>query len=131
VTGCLREAPATPTGTSGSAAAAPSATDAAGKADAANNPAAKFVLADATSSSANAAPAADAHGSAPKTYQLIANESALSPHVGKKLELTGTIEGQEASASATAQAGASASASASMQPKLRVESGKVIAADCK
>jgi hypothetical protein len=47
---------------------------------------------------------------------LIANEAALNPHVGKKLELTGTIDDQPSSG-ATGQ-------------KLRVEAGKVLAEAC-
>jgi hypothetical protein len=127
VTGCLREAAAGPTATSGSAASTPGATDAAGKATAAGG--AKFVLANAAPSSPNASPA-DAKPTATQTYQLIANDSALAPHVGKRVELTGTIEGQEAAATATVPPGGAATASASAEPKLRVESGKVIAANC-
>jgi hypothetical protein len=55
---------------------------------------------------------------------LVANPTSLSPHVGKKLELTGTLE-DKASAS-----GAAASSSDSNVPALKVESGKVIAQSC-
>jgi hypothetical protein len=55
-----------------------------------------------------------------QTYRLIANATALTPHVGKKLELTGTLEDQPG-ASATSTA---ASASG---PALRVASGKIVA----
>ncbi len=58
------------------------------------------------------------------TYRLIANGSALSPHVGKKLELTGTLEANSATATdSTSGAGAG-------RPMLRVQSGRVIAASC-
>jgi hypothetical protein len=52
----------------------------------------------------------------------MANPSALTPHVGKKVELTGTLE-NESSSSSPAQ-------SALSGPALRVLSGKVIAATC-
>ena len=110
VTGCLREAPAGATGTSGSASAA-GATDAAGKPA---SPEGKYILAEAVPSSpASGTPTST---SKPQTYRLIANDSALTPHVGKKLELTGTLEGKDASASS--------------DPQLRVESGNVLAGDC-
>ena len=59
-----------------------------------------------------------------QTYRLIANPTALSPHVGKKLELTGTLEDQSGTAHPDA-GGPDANA-----PALRVEAGKVIAASC-
>jgi hypothetical protein len=139
VTGCLKEAPgssaaSTAVGTTGTAATAgtagtagtttppvPAATDAP-----------KYVLADAVKSSADAAGATTTAGtaappasssSAPQTYRLIANPSALTPHLGKKLELVGTIESNAASSD-------TASASDSSMPALRVESGKIVAASC-
>jgi len=145
VTGCLKEAPAssaasTAVGTTGTAATA-GAAGTAGATTQADAPAAttgetpKYVLADAVKSSAAAAGATTTAGettaagaaepstsSAPQTYRLIANMSALTPHVGKKLELVGTIEANPASSD-------TASASASM-PALRVESGKIVAASC-
>ena len=72
-----------------------------------------------TTETANAAPAA-----AGQTYRLIANPTALSPHVGKKLALTGTLD--ESATPATAS-------STGSEPKmlaLKVESGKVIAESC-
>jgi hypothetical protein len=117
VTGCLQESPQTPTGTSGTAEPRPEASngsrsetkgDTAGAAD---EP--KFVLTKAVASATAATP-----GTPGQTYRLIANESALKPHVGKKVELTGTLE----DAAATTTAGAS--------PKLRVTAGKVLAASC-
>ena len=106
VAGCLQAAPATPAGTSGAAPAVPPATDAQEKSEAASGDV-KLVLANAVPSSAGAAASAT-----PRTYQLIANAEALKPHVGKKLELTGTLEDKDSS------------------PKLRVEAGKVIADAC-
>jgi hypothetical protein len=57
---------------------------------------------------------------------LIANGSARTEHVGKKLELTGVIEDQAGAPSAS-ETSASGAASG---PALRVKSGKVVAASC-
>jgi hypothetical protein len=120
VAGCLQEAPPSPVGTSGSAQSAPPAatdapvaTDAPAKPDAASGDA-KLVLANAVPAPAETTASAS-NSSAPQTYQLIANEGALKPHLGKKLELSGTVEDQNSSANA---------------PRLRVEAGKVIAETC-
>jgi hypothetical protein len=64
------------------------------------------------------------------------NPAALTPHVGKKLELTGTLENQSGPSGAapsgtTASGSTSGAAESSAQgPALRVESGKVLAASC-
>jgi hypothetical protein len=63
-----------------------------------------------------------------KTYRLDAAESTISPHVGHKVEITGTVEDQAASASETAS-GATASATVTA-PKLKAESVKMLAATC-
>jgi hypothetical protein len=138
VTGCLRAAPAAndtgaagTTGTSGTPGAGAAATDAD----------AKFVLtnatvgpaAPATTPSSETSAAGSAAGTAPgnqastgngQTYRLVANAAALSPHVGKKVELTGTLVNPSSPASSAA------SASPANAPALRVEKGKVIAASC-
>jgi hypothetical protein len=82
---------------------------------------------DASATTPPPAASASAAPEAKRTYQLIANASALSPHVGKKVELTGTLESQSASAAATPTDPASADSNA---PVLRVQSGKIIAASC-
>jgi len=122
-------------GTAGTAGAA-GAAGTTGAGAATDSPYAKFVLADATMSPAKAdtgsapgtpATTAAAGGSSsaqPQTYQLIANQAALRPHVGKKLELTGTLVDQQASTS-TGSTQATAAG-----PALKVEAGKVIAASC-
>ena len=117
VTGCLKAAPpaasdvtsAAPTGTAG--AATSTATGTAGTTDPA---AGKFVLTGASASPADAAAAA-------QTYRLIANPTALTEHVGKKLELVGTIDPTSTAAPNDPSAAA---------PALRVESGKIVAASC-
>lgn len=155
VTGCLAPAPASAaaspmTGTAGTSGTAGTAGTAgavgtagtagtastaatAGTAGETAAAAATFQLTNATAapseSSANAAGATAsdaANAAAAQTYRLIANPTALSPHVGKKLALTGTLEAQDSSAAATA----SAAGSEPKAPALRVESGKVIAESC-
>ena len=118
LTGCLKAAPspaddvstASPTGTAGSATSA--ATGTSGTTAAPTD--AKFVLTGASASPGDTASAAP-------TYRLIANPAALSAHVGKKLELVGSID----SSSTADPRDPSASA-----PAFRVESGKIVAASC-
>jgi hypothetical protein len=139
VTGCLKAAPAipgdtasaanpNPTGTAGSAAAG--ATGTSGTA-----PDAKFILTGATlstadSTSTSSTPSTSSTSSTSstpstsgtaQTYRLIANPTALTEHVGKKLELTGTLD----PASTADPKDPSAAA-----PALRVQSGKIVAASC-
>jgi len=118
VTGCLKAAPAapgdaaaTPAGTTGTTGTDPAAT--AGTTGTAGASNAKFILTGASATPADA-------GSAP-TYRLIANPTALSEHVGKKLELVGTID----TTSTPDPKDPSAAA-----PAFRVESGKILAATC-
>jgi hypothetical protein len=89
----------------------------------------KFILTNAVASSGDnpttqtqTPPAA---ASSASTYRLIANPTALSPHVGKKVELTGVVEQSSASSSDP-----SGTASAANAPALRVEAGKVLTAPC-
>jgi len=136
VTGCLKAEPSSTaeaacvagtTGTTGTTGTAGTA----GTTGTTPNPAdEKFVLTNATigaaappsteagaaGTTAGATAGAQASSSA-QTYRLVANPAALSPHVGKKVELTGELD-----------KGASSGADAS--PALRVQKGKVIAASC-
>lgn len=125
VTGCLKAAPAipgdtasaanpNPTGTAGSAAAG--ATGTSGTA-----PDAKFVLTAATLSAADSTPSTPSTSSTAQTYRLIANPTALTEHVGKKLELTGTLDPTSTADPKDPSAAA---------PALRVQSGKIVAATC-
>jgi hypothetical protein len=118
VTGCLKAAPQmpgdtasaanpNPTGTAGTT--PPAATGTAGAAADA-----KFILTGATASPAEAASAA-------QTYRLIANPTALGEHVGKKLELVGTLDPNSTPDPKDPSAAA---------PAFRVESGKIVAASC-
>lgn len=138
VTGCLKEAPATAPAPGPPAAGAGGTTGTTGTAGAATDPSAsqpKFVLTNASTGpaadpAAGAATTASPTPAAPspsdaQTYRIVANPAALSPHVGKKLELTGTL----ASPAGAAQT-ADATAGPANQPILMVKSGKVIAASC-
>jgi hypothetical protein len=143
VTGCLTQAPpsASDAGPAGVSGATGTSGTAGSAATAPSDPAtATFLLTNATPSSpedsSTAAGAADAssatgagsskEATSGQTYRLVANPAALSPHVGKKLELTGTILDEKA-----AQAAGSASGPNANAPALRVEAGKVLAASCK
>jgi hypothetical protein len=119
VTGCLQAAPPTPTGTAGTT--EPRSDTASAEP--------KFVLINAANSTSDPASTAQTPATS-RTYRLVANEAALSPHVGKKLELTGTVDGQDSSNTATDSSSASANASAPRAPKLVVESGKIVAETC-
>jgi len=126
----------TTTGTTGTttAGAAGSTASAAAPSAAGDASQQKFILTDAgisaadagtTSTAGAAAATSTAANDGPKeTYRLIANGSALSPHVGKKLELTGTLEPNSATAT-DSTSGADAG-----RPTLRVTSGKIVAASC-
>lgn len=112
VTGCVERAPeggtsagaptGTPTGTSGAASAS------------------KFVLKNVTSASADTAgTSGSASAAIASSYNLDAEDSKLTPHVGHKIEVTGTVDEKP-------MGGMSRSAAA----KLKVESVKMIAATC-
>lgn len=146
VTGCLKAAreatTADATGTTGTAGTA-GTTGSAGTSGASGAADAAYVLTDAslkptdtpgaTTTPATpdpptpASPSTTTAGSSGQTYRLIANPSALTPHVGKKLELTGTLENESGSAAA---GGASTAGADAKGPALRVESGKVVANSC-
>jgi hypothetical protein len=103
VTGCVERAkePATPTGTTGAAAADT-----------------KFVLNNVMASAAPTTPetaGTSGRASIASSYRLDAEESKLSPHVGHKIEVTGTV-GDKAMGATPA--------------KLKVESVKMVAATC-
>ena len=145
VTGCLKQGVMT-AGSAGTAAVAGTTgtTGTTGAATTGDNSEAAllFTLVNATSGPADAPSTTDAASTAGtasttgaatattespgRTYRLIANPSALSPLVGKKLALTGVLDPQDnAAASAAPSAGSDANA-----PVLRVKSGKIVAASC-
>ncbi len=105
VTGCVQRAPQSPTGTTGSASAAETA---------------KFVLAHAMISPSE--PATSRTTPAASEYRLDTEDSKLIPHLGHKVEITGSVE----PASRTAQP----SASAASEPTLKVDAVKMVAQTC-
>ena len=107
VTGCVQRTAQLPVGTSG-----------------ATNPVAdtaKFILTKASS-------AAEA-SAAPRTYRLDAEESALTAHVGHKVEITGTLDAAKPAAAVAGDPAPPAAAAASPS-KLKVASVKMVAASC-
>jgi hypothetical protein len=137
VTGCLAAAPANAAASTATGSAATTGTTgttgATGTAGTAGTTASAetFQLTNATAAAADpnaaAVPATEAaNATAGQTYRLIANPTALNPHIGKKLALTGTLDAPDGAATSAATAAGS-------EPKalvLRVESGKVIAESC-
>jgi hypothetical protein len=137
VTGCLAAAPASSTasaatgtaGTTGTTATTGTTGTTGTTADASpafqlNN--AVVTPGEASGTTAGATTTDPASAATGQTYRLIANPTALSPHVGKKVALTGTLEDQAPASTSTATA---AGADAKM-PALRVETGKIVAESC-
>jgi hypothetical protein len=126
IEGCVQRSPSASTA---APSATPGATGTAGTTAASSS---MFVLANAMKPAASAAasPAAPGAPAAPaaaassaaiaSSYRLDADDSKLTPHVGHKVEITGTVD----SSSASSSPGASA------VPKLKVDSVKMVAASC-
>jgi hypothetical protein len=117
VSGCVQRAEQAPTGTTGAAGAARSTTET------------KFLLTNAAMSTSGTAGAAGTAGTTPPStavaseYRLDGDDAKLTPHVGHKVEITGTPE----QPSTTTQAPAASAANA---PKLKVDAVKMIASTC-
>ena len=147
VTGCLSLAPAKADAAKGTAGTsgtdgAPAIEGTVGKAgperatdDAATEPAAAlptFVVTIASISPADA-PNSENNGekhtsaAAPRTYRIVGNPALLSEHVGEQVEVTGTLEEQNASPAASAKG---ASGSEASVPIVHLESGKTLAPVC-
>ena len=114
VEGCIQRS-ASASATAGAAGTAGSASSDSG-----------FILASAmkpagTSGSSSSAPIAS-------SYRLDADASKLTPHVGHKVEISGTV--QPAASSSSSASGSASSASASAAPTLKVDNVKMIAATC-
>src|SRR4029453_14916415 len=118
VSGCIQKAEpsAGATGTAGSTAASDTT---------------KFVLKNVSSAGAGPAGAAgpagtagtagSAAGAMVSEYRLDADDAKLSPHVGHKVEVTGTVDKSASGAASTA---------ATASPKLKVDSVKMVSATC-
>jgi|SwirhirootsSR3_FD_contig_101_1385160_length_732_multi_7_in_0_out_0_1 hypothetical protein len=81
----------------------------------------------ATSGTGAGTAGAGAAASAKASYRLDGTESTLTPHVGHKVEITGTLEEQRP---ASAAAGGAASASAAPAGTLKVDSVKMVSTTC-
>ena len=116
ISGCLQNAPAVTA--RGAAAESPAAA-------AGTRP--QFILSSAAmTSTAKPGQAVGTAGSAATTYQLQGEATMLSPHLNKKVEVTGAVQ---SSASAAGAANAAAG-SAAAGPTLRVESVKMLTETC-
>ncbi len=116
VTGCIAKAEA-PTGTAGAAGAG-----------AATAKETKFVLNNASASASGTAGTAGATSPAATAiaseYRLDADDAKLTPHVGHKVEITGTVEETKGATEAPA------AASAANAPKLKVDNVKMVSPSC-
>jgi len=117
VEGCIQR--------SASASATAGATGTAGSASADSG----FILASAMKPAGTSGSSASA-SSAPiaSSYRLDADASKLTPHVGHKVEISGTVEAASSSSSSSSSSASSASATAA--PKLKVDNVRMIAATC-
>jgi hypothetical protein len=112
VSGCIEKAATGTTGTTGASGAMADET--------------KFVLKNAMASSSAAGTTAGTAGTASeatavaKEYRLDADEAKLSPHVGHKVEITGT----------PAKPAGAAESSAASAPKLKVDNVKMVSTTC-
>jgi hypothetical protein len=64
------------------------------------------------------------------SYRLDATDATLTPHVGHKVEIKGTVESASPAASASSSASSTTASSSSSAPKLKVDSVKMIASSC-
>ena len=85
-----------------------------------------FILTSAERPTGTSGSSANAAAPIASTYQLAVEDSKLIPHVGHKVEITGTVVSGEKSSSAATSAGGLAPS-----PTLKVENVKMIAETCK
>jgi hypothetical protein len=119
VSGCVQRATSeSPTGTSGSPTAA--------------IPDTQFVLANASAASSttgtSGTPSSSSMTIAPRYRLDDADQTKIAPHVGHKVEISGTIDAASHATSPTATAGATSTAAPA--PKLKVDSLKMLASTC-
>ena len=88
-----------------------------------------FILTKAERQPAVAAAPAGA-GAAAMTYRLDADTAKLNPHVGHKVEMTGTIEAISAARPPAAGAPAAGAATPPAAPTFKVDEVKMLAASC-
>ena len=121
VTGCVQRAISeSPTGTSGVAGAA--------------KPDTQFVLANASAGTATAGtsgtttPATSAMPTAPRYRLDDAEQAKIAPHVGHRVEISGTIDDASHASSPSGTPGATSTAAPA--PKLKVDSIKMLSSSC-
>jgi len=89
-----------------------------------------FSLTNAAAAGAGG-PVGTAGSAVAKTYRLDGAESMIAPHVGHKVEITGTVEDQAGSTATASASAAGATASSTVTaPKLKAESVKMVAPTC-
>ena len=112
VTGCLQrsDTAAATTGTTGTSGSRSDDT--------------KFVLKNASMGTTGTTGTAGAASAGVSEYRLDTDDAKLTPHVGHKVEITGSLD----QASSTAPSGAASARP--MSPKLKVDAVKMIAATC-
>lgn len=120
ISGCLQNAPAT---------TARGAEPGSASSTAATTAKPQFVLSSAaiTSGAKPNQGAVGTAGSIATTYQLQGDATMLSPHLNKKVEVTGSVQSSSASATGAANA---AAGSAAAGPTLRVDTVKMLTETC-
>ena len=124
VTGCMRSADESAVGTSGSGGSTAGTTGAASRS--ANDTSTRFILTNITRSGGSGETTGTRgtkSGSAPSGYRLDGDNSALTPHIGHKVEIAGTI----ANPGSTSADNASVLSTA---PRLKVTSVRMLASSC-
>ena len=116
VEGCIQRS-ASASATAGAAGTAGSASSDSG-----------FILASAMKPAGTSGSSASSSAPIASSYKLDADASKLTPHVGHKVEISGTV--QASSSSSSSASGSASSSSASAAPTLKVDNVKMIAATC-
>jgi hypothetical protein len=118
VTGCVQKAGESPTGTSGTAGATRPSSDT------------KFLLTSVTAGGTGTAGTAGstARAATASEYRLDGDDAKLTPHVGHKVEIMGSLD--DSASSSTPPAAGAATSSGANAPKLKVDSVRMIASSC-
>ena len=126
ISGCLQTAPSTAASTAPAGSAAGKAPDTTAARSATET---QFVLSSAAMAAdgrASSAPVGTS-GATATTYRLQGDTATLSPHLNKRVEISGTLQSSSASATGAANA---APGSTAASPTLKVESVKMLAETC-
>jgi hypothetical protein len=90
----------------------------------------RFVLNNAMRSTGATGTTGSTSASIASMYRLEGEDSQLTPHVGHKVEITGTAQSRATASASSSAGGASASVSSTAAPLLKVESVKMISTSC-